>query len=241
MELALLVVESQENVCYLHESGPNRPQFSSYSWRVTRLLTLTWRRRTFLVCGPYGPTRSRALFWCLHFWTVASFLMYFARSSLWLWRDFKLISYTVYITWTMRKTNKQNNMYNKKTSSCSRRLSRFACYYEKKKRKKEKRNQPPLDWTAWTCTHPLYNILQDMVGLGRGLRQGRGEEVWGLGRGVRFFSPSSSTMNALFLALWCWCLYIYTVWLVYCAIVLHVWNKLEWAWPKVRVWAHCLR
>lgn len=34
--------------------------------------------------------------------------MYFARSSLWLWRDFKLISYTVYITWTMRekKTNK---------------------------------------------------------------------------------------------------------------------------------------
>lgn len=38
------------------------------------------------------------------------------------------------------------------------------------------------------------------------------------------------SLYALFLALWCWCLYIYTVWLVYCAIVLHVWNKLEWAW-----------
>lgn len=109
-----------------------------------RLLTLTWRRRTFLVCGPYGPTRSRALFWCLHFWTVASFLMYFARSSLWLWRDFKLISYTVYITWTMREKKNKQNMYNKKTSSCSRRLSRFACYYEKKKMNIRKKEPAPI-------------------------------------------------------------------------------------------------
>lgn len=45
------------------------------------------------------------------------------------------------------------------------------------------------------------------------------------------------SLYALFLALWCWCLYIYTVWLVYCAIVLHVWNKLEWAW-RTWTWAH---
>lgn len=47
------------------------------------------------------------------------------------------------------------------------------------------------------------------------------------------------SLYALFLALWCWCLYIYTVWLVYCAIVLHVWNKLEWAWRTWK-WAHHL-
>lgn len=39
-------------------------------------------------------------------------------------------------------------------------------------------------------------------------------------------------LYAPILALWCSCLYIYTVWLVYCAIVLHVWNKAEWAWPS---------
>lgn len=68
-------------------------------------------------------------------------------------------------------------------------------------------------WHNWTDScldstepHYVYNILQDMNG-------------------------AVAPLYAPILALWCSCLYIYTVWLVYCAIVLHVWNKAEWAWP----------
>lgn len=68
-------------------------------------------------------------------------------------------------------------------------------------------------WHNWTDScldstepHYVYNILQDMNG-------------------------AAAPLYAPILALWCSCLYIYTVWMVYCAIVLHVWNKLEWAWP----------
>lgn len=62
-----------------------------------------------------------------------------------------------------------------------------------------------LDWTAWVSKpHSVYIYCK----------------IW-----MELFR-----LFALLLALWC--LYIYTVWLVYCAIVLHVRNKLEWAWPS---------
>ena len=71
-----------------------------------------------------------------------------------------------------------------------------------------------LFWTAWiSALRYVYNILQDTNGV--------------------------SLLYALFLAPWCWCLYIYTVQQVNCAILLHVWNKLEWAWQRWK-WACCI-